>query len=92
MVRLRSMLLILCAVLTLRAVEPIRVGMDDWTTLNPLLVARDTDVQVTDLLFDPDYLKNGRHFLMFRSQGTEAGPKSGKQLVLNASPDDTDFH
>ena len=52
MARLRSLLLILCAVLALRATEPIRVGVDDWTTLNPLLVARDTDVLVTDLLFD----------------------------------------
>ena len=52
MVSLRSLLLAFCAVLVLRAVEPIRVCVDGWTTLNPLLVSRDTDVEVTDLVFD----------------------------------------
>ena len=50
--RFRFLFLFLCAALALQAVEPIRVGLSGWTTLNPLLVSRDTDAQVLDLVFD----------------------------------------
>jgi len=32
--------------------EPIRVAVDEWSTLNPLLLAQDTDQEAVDLLFD----------------------------------------
>ena len=43
---------ILCFCLGLRAQEPIRVAVDSWTTLNPLLLSQDTDNEAVDLIFD----------------------------------------
>ncbi|GLH72537.1 ABC transporter substrate-binding protein [Geothrix limicola] len=34
------------------AEDRIRVGMGEWTTLNPLLLSQDTDSEAVDLLFD----------------------------------------
>lgn len=48
----RRMLASLCLLCCLRAAEPIRVGVDEWTTLNPLLQAQDTDGEIIDLAFD----------------------------------------
>jgi peptide/nickel transport system substrate-binding protein len=48
----RSFLLAFCLLFGLRAGETIRVAVDEWTTLNPLLQSRETDGEVLDLLFD----------------------------------------
>jgi len=50
--RWRSLLLPMLLLCALRAEEPIRVAMDEWTTLNPLLMSRDTDMEAVDLIFD----------------------------------------
>jgi len=48
-----AFLLALCLLTGLRAAEPIRVATaSEWTTLNPLLMALDVDVEAVDLLFD----------------------------------------
>ena len=48
-----SLLLALSLMTGLRAVEPIRVAtQSEWTTLNPLLLSQDVDVEAIDLLFD----------------------------------------
>lgn len=48
----RLLFLTLCLLGGLRAAEPIRVAVNEWTTLNPLLMSRDTDGEVVDLIFD----------------------------------------
>lgn len=44
------LLLSLC--LGLGAQEPIHIGTSEWTTVNPLLLAQDTDSEAVDLVFD----------------------------------------
>lgn len=48
----RRLILITCLLCGLGAAEPIRVAVDEWTTLNPLLMAQNTDGEVVDLVFD----------------------------------------
>lgn len=48
----RSFLLALALASLLRAGEPIRVNVGEWTTINPLLLAQDTDTEAIDLVFD----------------------------------------
>ncbi len=43
---------ILSLCLSLGGQEPLRIGVDSWTTLNPLLLAQDTDAEAVDLVFD----------------------------------------
>jgi peptide/nickel transport system substrate-binding protein len=52
MMRFRLLLFMLCATLALGAATPIRLGLSGWSTLNPLLLSRDTDEEAVDLLFD----------------------------------------
>ena len=52
MMRFRLLLFLLSATLALGAATPIRVGLSGWSTLNPLLLSRDTDVEMVDLVFD----------------------------------------
>lgn len=49
---MRWLSFILFVYLGLGAQEPIRISVDAWTTLNPLLQAQDTDNEVVDLIFD----------------------------------------
>lgn len=48
----RHLLVSLCLLCCLGAAEPIRVAVDEWTSLNPLLLAQDTDNEVIGLVFD----------------------------------------
>ncbi|WP_291271222.1 ABC transporter substrate-binding protein [Geothrix sp.] len=48
----RRLILLTCLLCGLGAAEPIRVAVDEWTTVNPLLMSRDTDGEAVDLLFD----------------------------------------
>jgi len=50
--RWRTLILITCLFCGLGAAEPIRVAVDGWTTMNPLLLSRDTDGEAVDLVFD----------------------------------------
>ena len=50
--RWRSLLLALSLFPDLWAGDTIRVGVSEWTTLNPLLISQETDSEATDLLFD----------------------------------------
>jgi len=51
--RWRSLILAFTLLPTLWAGgETIRVAVNEWSTLNPLLLAQDTDVEAVDLLFD----------------------------------------
>jgi peptide/nickel transport system substrate-binding protein len=48
----RPLILALSLFSGLLAGEPIRVSVNEWTTLNPLLMAQNTDTEVVDLVFD----------------------------------------
>lgn len=48
----RRLILSTCLLCGLQASEPIRVAVDEWTTLNPLLMSRDTDGEAVDLVFE----------------------------------------
>ena len=48
----RSLLLALSLFSGLLAGDTIRVAMGEWTTVNPLLIAQDTDTEAVDLVFD----------------------------------------
>ena len=86
MVRLRSVILLLCAVIALRAVAPIRVGLNGWSTLNPLLLSRDTDVQMIDLVFDRLVtIDEHGHFIPELLQSWEV-KKGGREVLLHLRP------
>ena len=48
----RRLILMTCLLGGLGAAEPIRVAVKEWTTVNPLLLSRDTDGEVVSLVFD----------------------------------------
>ena len=50
--RWRSLILAFSLLSGLQAGDTIRVSVSEWTTLNPLLIAQDTDTEAVDLLFD----------------------------------------
>ncbi len=47
-----SLFLALCLLSGLRAGDPIRVAVEGWSTLNPLLLTGERDAEVIDLIFD----------------------------------------
>jgi len=86
MVRLRFLLLLLCAALALGAVEPIRVGINGWTTLNPLLLSRDTDLEMVDLVFDRLVTLDAQgRFIPELLQGWEIR-NGGREVLLHLRP------
>lgn len=86
MARFRLLLLVLAASLALRAASPIRVCLEDWTTLNPLLMSRDTDVEVTDLVFDRLVtLDDHGEFIPELLQGWEIR-RDGREVLLHLRP------
>jgi peptide/nickel transport system substrate-binding protein len=67
-------------------VEPIRVAVDEWSTLNPLLQSRDTDGEAVDLLFDRLVTMDAKgHFLPELLQGWTV-LKGGREVVLDLRP------
>jgi peptide/nickel transport system substrate-binding protein len=50
--RSHFLLLALCLVSSLQAEATIRVSVSEWSTLNPLLIAQNTDNEALDLIFD----------------------------------------
>jgi peptide/nickel transport system substrate-binding protein len=68
------------------AQEPIRISVDSWTTLNPLLQAQDTDNEVLDLVFDRLVTLDAEgHFIpeMLESWTILAG---GREILLKLRP------
>ncbi len=86
MTRLRSLLTVLFAVAALSAAAPIRVGLDGWTTLNPLLLSRDTDVEMVDLVFDRLVTVDDKgNFLPELLQSWDIR-QGGREVVLHLRP------
>ena len=50
--RCRSLLLVLLLLSGLQAGDTIRVSVNEWTTVNPLLITQNTDTEAVDLVFD----------------------------------------
>lgn len=84
--RWRSLLLITCLFCGLGAAEPIRVAVDGWTTLNPLLMTRDTDGEAVDLVFDRLVTMDAEGtFIPGLLQGWTV-LKGGREVVLELRP------
>lgn len=82
----RSLLLTVCLSWGLGAVEPIRVAVDGWSTLNPLLMTRDTDGEAVDLVFDRLVTMNADGaFIPGLLQGWTV-LKGGREVVLDLRP------
>jgi peptide/nickel transport system substrate-binding protein len=82
----RRLILTLLFPLGLGAGEPIRVGVSEWTTLNPLLQARETDGEVGDLVFDRLVSMDARgNFIPELLQGWTI-LKGGREVVLDLRP------
>ncbi|WP_243383614.1 ABC transporter substrate-binding protein [Geothrix alkalitolerans] len=82
----RSLLLTVCLFWGVSAVEPIRVAVDGWTTLNPLLMTRDTDGEAVDLVFDRLVTMNAEGaFIPGLLQGWTV-LKGGREVVLDLRP------
>ena len=82
----RSLILMTCLSCGLGAVEPIRVAVDGWTTLNPLLMTRDTDGEAVDLVFDRLVTMDTQgNFIPGLLQGWTV-LKGGREVVLDLRP------
>ncbi|WP_243301775.1 ABC transporter substrate-binding protein [Geothrix oryzisoli] len=82
----RAIILITGLFWGLGAVEPIRVGLDGWTTLNPLLMSRDTDGEAVDLVFDRLVTMDAEGtFIPGLLQGWTVF-KGGREVVLELRP------
>lgn len=84
--RWRPLILLVCLLCGLSAVEPIRVAVDGWTTLNPLLMTRDTDGEAVDLVFDRLVTMDGEGtFIPGLLQGWTV-LKGGREVLLELRP------
>lgn len=84
--RWRSLFLTFCLFCGLAAAEPIRVAVGEWTTLNPLLMSRDTDGEVTDLLFDRLVTMDARGAFIPSLLKDWQVLNGGREVVLNLRP------
>ncbi|WP_306591912.1 ABC transporter substrate-binding protein [Geothrix sp. 21YS21S-4] len=70
----------------LSAAEPIRVAVDEWTTVNPLLLSRDVDGEAVDLVFDRLVtLDAGGNFIPELLEKWTV-LKGGREVVLDLRP------
>ncbi len=86
MTRFRLLPFLLSALVALGATTPIRVGVSGWTTLNPLLLSRDTDEEAVDLLFDRLVTIDAQgHFIPELLQSWEV-LDGGREVLLHLRP------
>lgn len=82
----RRLLLLTCLCCALGGNEPIRVAVDEWSTLNPLLMSRDTDGEAVDLVFDRLVdLDAGGAFIPGLLKGWTV-LKGGREVLLELRP------
>jgi peptide/nickel transport system substrate-binding protein len=84
--RWRTFLLALSLISGLRAGDVIRVSMSEWTTLNPLLLAQDTDMEVVDLIFDRLVTLDARGEFIPELLESWTVLKGGREVVLKLRP------
>lgn len=85
--RWRPLLLALSLMTGLPAVEPIRVATySEWTTLNPLLLSLDVDVEAIDLLFDRLVTIDAEGNFIPEMLESWTFLKGGREIVLKLRP------
>ncbi|HJW71757.1 MAG TPA: ABC transporter substrate-binding protein [Geothrix sp.] len=83
---MRWLLLVLPLCLGLAAQEPIRVGVNEWFTVNPLLMTQDTDAEVTDLIFDRLITMDAQgNFIPEMLESWKISP-DGREILLKLRP------
>lgn len=83
---LRRLVATLCLFCCLGASEPIRVGVDEWTTLNPLLLAQDTDNEAIGLIFDRLVALDAQGNFVPELLESWTILKGGREVILNLRP------
>lgn len=86
MLSLRHLVMSLCLLGCLRAAEPIRVAVDEWTTLNPLLQAQDTDIEAISLIFDRLVALDAEGNFVPELLQSWTILKGGREVVLDLRP------
>jgi len=66
--------------------EPIRVAVNPWTCVNPLLLAQDTDVEMIDLLFDRLVTIDAKGDFIPELLESWTLEKGGREVVLKLRP------
>lgn len=84
--RWSSFLLALSLFSGLWAGEPIRFAVKEWTTLNPLLMTRNTDPEAVDLLFDRLVTINAKGEFIPELLESWTILKDGQEVVLKLRP------
>jgi peptide/nickel transport system substrate-binding protein len=82
----RPLLLAFCLTTTLPAGDTIRVSVNEWTTLNPLLVAQDTDTEAVDLIFDRLVTLDAEGNFIPELLESWTVLKGGREVVLRLRP------
>jgi peptide/nickel transport system substrate-binding protein len=82
----RSLLFTFGLVSALMAAEPIRVSVDEWTTLNPLLIAQNTDSEAVDLVFDRLVTLDAQGHFIPEMLESWTILKGGREAVLQLRP------
>ncbi len=84
--RWHPLLLALSLVSCLQAGETIRVGVKEWTTLNPLLIAQSTDNEALDLVFDRLVTIDAKGDYLPELLESWTILKGGREVVLKLRP------
>jgi peptide/nickel transport system substrate-binding protein len=82
----RSLFLALSLFCGLLAGDTIRVAVTEWTTLNPLLIAQDTDSEAVDLLFDRLVTLNAQGDFIPELLESWTILKGGREVLLKLRP------
>ena len=81
-----SLLLIVGLLAQLWAGEAVRLSVSEWTTLNPLLIAQDTDSEVVDLVFDRLVSLDAQGNFIPELLESWTVLKGGREVVLKLRP------
>ncbi|MDR3683304.1 MAG: ABC transporter substrate-binding protein [Geothrix sp.] len=82
----RSLLLAFGLVSTLLAGDTIRVSVNEWTTLNPLLIMQNSDAEAVDLVFDRLVTLNARGEFIPELLESWTVLQGGREVVLKLRP------
>lgn len=84
--RWRPLVLAFSLLSSLWAGDRIRVAVDEWTTLNPLLASQDTDYEALDLLFDRLVTIDAKGDFIPELLESWTILKGGREVVLKLRP------
>lgn len=84
--RWRPLLLAFSLLSGLQAGDTIRVAVNEWTTLNPLLMTQDTDTEAMDLIFDRLVTLDAKGEFIPELLESWTILKGGREVVLKLRP------